>query len=97
MVDILVKLGIKVSKLPSDELPDSVFIEDTAVIIEDQILITNPGASERKLEVSRVRDFLSVKFPSHQLRELQQGTLDGGDVLFTGAVQTQPMRLLHYD
>jgi hypothetical protein len=36
--------GIHITQLPSDGYPDSVFIEDTAVIIGNTALITNPGA-----------------------------------------------------
>jgi dimethylargininase len=37
--------GLRVIHLPSDGFPDSVFIEDTAVIVGDVALITRPGAS----------------------------------------------------
>ena len=40
MVDALKRLGLKVHILPSDNYPDSVFIEDTAVIIGKTALIT---------------------------------------------------------
>ncbi len=88
MITILQNIGLKVSKIPSDDHPDSVFIEDTAVVIKNHILITNPGASSRKPEVSKVQEFLSINFPCHKLSVLRNGDLDGGDVLFTGTTIT---------
>jgi dimethylargininase len=38
------KCGLKIVHLPSDGYPDSVFIEDTLVVVGDQALITRPGA-----------------------------------------------------
>lgn len=38
------QLGLKVDVLPSNGFPDSVFIEDTSVVVGKQVLITNPGS-----------------------------------------------------
>jgi dimethylargininase len=64
------------------ELPDSVFIEDTAVVLPELAIVARPGAESRRAEVPVVADVLSG------LRRLafieEPGTLDGGDVLVIG-------------
>ncbi|MGV3732426.1 MAG: dimethylargininase [Microcella sp.] len=69
---------------PADELPDSVFIEDTLVVIDGTAIVTRPGADSRKPEVEAAeqtaRDLgLRVE------RIVEPGTLDGGDVLQIGS------------
>jgi dimethylargininase len=80
----LKKAGVVVHSLKSDGYPDSVFIEDTAVIIGDTALITNPGADSRKGEVTAVREYLKSNFKQLKVVDLPKGTVDGGDILFTG-------------
>jgi dimethylargininase len=64
------------------EHPDSVFVEDAAVVLDDCAIITRPGAESRRREVESVAEAL------HPLRRLYHieapGTLDGGDVLRVG-------------
>ena len=81
----LISAGVIIDELPSDDLADSVFVEDTVVIVGDTAMITNPGAASRRAETTRVKKVLEM-FHSSDLRCIQQteGTLDGGDVLFTG-------------
>ena len=66
-------------------MADSVFVEDAVVIVGNTAMITNPGAVSRRAETTRVKKVLET-FHSSDLRRIQQteGTLDGGDVLFTG-------------
>jgi dimethylargininase len=72
--------GVDVRRLPSrDDLADSVFVEDTAVVLDEVAILTRPGADSRRAEVDTVREALdahrtlaSVDAPA---------TLDGGDVL----------------
>lgn len=46
------RLGLEVVELPADDaLPDSVFVEDVAVVCGDTALITRPGAESRRKEV----------------------------------------------
>lgn len=79
------RLGLQIVTLPSDNHPDSTFIEDTAVIIDNTALITNPGAVSRRAEVDRVREYLSsLKQFEMPPWDISDGFLDGGDVLFTG-------------
>jgi dimethylargininase len=72
--------GLDVLKLPPrDDLPDSVFVEDTAVVLDEVAVITRPGAACRRDETG------SVRGPLAEWRSIATieapGTLDGGDVL----------------
>lgn len=85
LIQTFKQLGLCIVNLPSDGHADSTFIEDTAVIIDNTALVTNPGAVSRRAEVHRVREHLSTiqrfNMPSW---DISDGFLDGGDVLFTG-------------
>ncbi|MDD5264190.1 MAG: arginine deiminase family protein [Candidatus Bipolaricaulis sp.] len=82
-VAALTDLGCRVHELPADpNLPDSVFVEDTAVIVGDAVVITRPGAASRRPEVESVRTFLSHHLEI--LRMAPPASLDGGDVLRVG-------------
>jgi dimethylargininase len=69
---------------PSETLADSVFVEDTVVMLGKVAVITSPGATEREAEIvateKAVRE-LGVKVE----RITKPGTLDGGDVLKIGS------------
>ena len=80
---LLTSLGCDVISLPADPAhPDCVFIEDTAIVLEDLAVITRPGAESRRGEV----DVVARELVKH--RRLVQiappATLDGGDVLVLG-------------
>lgn len=65
-----------------DRFPDCVFVEDTAVVIGDVVVATNPGAESRVGEVAAVSTFFSDRL---QLASIEApGTLDGGDVMTLG-------------
>ncbi|MGH8192262.1 MAG: dimethylarginine dimethylaminohydrolase family protein [Rhodanobacteraceae bacterium] len=72
--------GCEVRQLAEQpDWPDSVFVEDTAIVLDEVAVSTRPGASSRRAEVPSVvvalrefRDVLHVEAP---------GTIDGGDVL----------------
>jgi len=50
----LLSLGVKVISLAAEEtLPDSVFVEDTAVVLDEVAVITRPGANSRRSEQPR--------------------------------------------
>ena len=76
-------LGYAVLELPAErDLPDSVFVEDTAVVLPEVALITKPGADSRKPETESIaealrpyRDLVFIESPA---------SLDGGDVLVLG-------------
>jgi dimethylargininase len=79
----LARLGCDVQSLPAEpDLPDSVFVEDTAVVLDELAVISRPGAESRRPETR------SIEAAIEQLRTLvhieSPGTLDGGDVLVVG-------------
>ncbi len=78
-------LGFRVTRLrPADDQPDSVFIEDAAVVVDEVAVITRPGAESRRAETAAVAAALR---PLRPLAEIAApGTLDGGDVLRLGRV-----------
>lgn len=77
---VLRSLGCRVESLPEEpELADSVFVEDTAIVLDEVAVITRPGAPSRRPEtvsiagaLGKYRELLRIESP---------GTLDGGDVL----------------
>jgi dimethylargininase len=75
--------GWDVKMLPADAaLPDSVFIEDTAVVLPEAVIMTRPGAESRRGELAAVAESLR---PLRTVASMEgPGTLDGGDVLLIG-------------
>ena len=68
----------------ADDLPDSVFVEDAAVIVGDTAVITRPGDERRRAETSAVED--ALRADGYDLRRIEApGRLDGGDVLQVGS------------
>ena len=82
-VQALKELGCAVLELPAEpDLPDSVFVEDTAIVLPDVALLTRPGADSRKPETEAIAHALT---PYRELvRITAPATLDGGDVLVLG-------------
>jgi dimethylargininase len=79
----LVSLGCRLLELPVEpDLADSVFVEDTAVVLDEIAVLTRPGAVSRQAEVDSVAAVLALWRPC--LRIEAPGTLDGGDVLHVG-------------
>ena len=80
----LIALGCSTHRLPSlPDQPDSVFVEDTAVVLPAIVIITRPGAASRRPEVTSVADALRPYRPLSFIAP--PGTLDGGDVLSIGS------------
>jgi dimethylargininase len=81
--ELLAKLGARVVSLPEEpELPDSMFVEDPAIVVDEMAVICALGTETRRKEASsiaaaleRFRKLAHVKLP---------GTLEGGDVLHVG-------------
>lgn len=83
-VGALERCGLEVTVLEADErYPDSVFIEDTAVVTDRCAIVTNPGAERRRGEVHEIEEVLSGLYENVE-RIVSPGTLDGGDVLQVG-------------
>src|SRR5947199_9403930 len=75
--------GCTVQRLPAaDDLPDSVFVEDMAVVVDELAVIARPGAASRRAETSSVAEALRAHRDVVAIEE--PGTLDGGDVLQLG-------------
>jgi dimethylargininase len=68
---------IRIAEAP--EMPDGVFVEDAAVVLDDLAIITRPGAISRRAETESVATALKGFRPLHRIES--PATLDGGDVL----------------
>jgi len=76
-------LGWKVRRLPApDDMPDSVFLEDTALVLDELAIVTRPGAESRRRETAAVSEVLRGYRPLVAI--LAPATLDGGDILTIG-------------
>jgi dimethylargininase len=76
-------LGCEVRSLPADPaLPDSVFVEDTAVVFDELAVITRPGAPSRRPEI--VATSVALRPYRPLMRMAPPGSMDGGDVLRVG-------------
>jgi dimethylargininase len=67
---------------PEPTLPDAVFVEDTALALDEVAVITRPGAASRRAEIESMARVLSAYRPLVRIQP--PGTLDGGDVLRVG-------------
>jgi dimethylargininase len=81
----LVEAGCTVRRLHAgDDMPDSVFIEDIAVVLDEVAVVTRPGAESRRAEIPAVLDALTraqgLNFRPMTMID-EPGTVDGGDVL----------------
>lgn len=81
-VEALRKMGVPVTCLePLDEFPDSTFIEDNAVIVEDRALLTCMKEASRHGETEHIREALEKHLPVEILSP--PALMDGGDILQT--------------
>src|SRR5947207_3948925 len=81
--DCLAGLGVRVVSLTAEpELPDAVFVEDPAGVVDEVAVISITGVPSRRPEARSLADALSRYRPVKFLRE--PATLDGGDVLRVG-------------
>jgi dimethylargininase len=73
-------LGVEVVSLPAEaDLPDSVFVEDAALVLDEVALLTRPGADSRKAEVASIAAAITPYRPLVRIEA--PGTVDGGDIL----------------
>lgn len=72
--------GCRIVALPAqDAMPDAVFVEDVALVLDEVAIMTRPGAESRRAEGASVAEALASHRP---LRAIEApGKLDGGDVL----------------
>ena len=80
---LLGKLGARVISLPAEPgLPDSMFVEDPAIVLDELAVILPLGTATRRREAPSVAQALA-KFRKLEYVSLP-GTLEGGDVLRIG-------------
>jgi dimethylargininase len=80
---LLEQLGCELVRLPVEpDLPDSVFVEDTAVVVDELAVITRPGAPSRRGETASMAAALVAHRPLAYVSA--PAILDGGDVLRVG-------------
>ena len=80
---LLGKLGARVISLPAEpDLPDSMFVEDPAIVLDELALILPLGTETRRREAPSLAQALA-KFRKLEYISLP-GTLEGGDVLRIG-------------
>lgn len=81
-VKALADAGVDVETLPAlEEFPDSVFVEDTALVFPEGALVLRPGAATRLGEAAAMAPALGRHFA--QVFNLTEGFVEGGDVLTT--------------
>ncbi|MDA8746733.1 dimethylarginine dimethylaminohydrolase [Litoreibacter sp.] len=72
--------GASVDVLPADEaFPDSVFIEDAALVLKGTAIMLHPGADSRLGEAAVLRPDLESRMGVIDLQT--EGFVDGGDIL----------------
>ena len=65
---------------PDPQYPDSVFVEDTALLTGETAVITRPGANTRRGEITSIKSVLE-RYYTKMEEIISPGTLDAGDVL----------------
>lgn len=76
----LADAGYVIERLDADtDMPDSVFIEDVAVVFDELAILTRPGAESRRLETPAVAAVLARHRRCERIEP--PATIDGGDVL----------------
>lgn len=82
-VAVLQRIGVTVTTLPAlDGFPDSIFVEDPALVFPEGAILLRPGAATRLGEVGEIAPTLRSLFKTvHDLPA--PGFADGGDILLT--------------
>jgi dimethylargininase len=75
--------GVMVTVLPEEPgLPDSTFVEDPVIVLDEAAVICRLGAASRTREAESIeREIASIR-PVHRI--VSPGTIEGGDVLRMG-------------
>jgi dimethylargininase len=81
-VSALQSAGVHVTELAAlENFPDSIFVEDPALVFTAAAILLRPGAPSRNAEAAALAPALAARFP--RVLELAYGCADGGDVLVT--------------
>jgi len=76
-------LGCRVVRLPPEPtMPDAVFVEDVAVVLDELAVVARPGATTRRGETDSIAAALEPHRPLFTIDP--PGTIEGGDVLRVG-------------
>lgn len=82
-VSALEAAGVDVRILPPEpDLPDAVFVEDTAIIADECAVLARPGIDSRRTEVDAIEAAVRAARPTVRIQP--PGTIEGGDVLRVG-------------
>ena len=74
--------GVEVTVLPAlEQFPDSIFVEDPALVFTQAAVLLRPGAPSRMAEAQELAATLTARFPA--VLQLSEGFADGGDILVT--------------
>ena len=74
--------GVSVTVLDAlEQFPDSIFVEDPALVFSEAAILLRPGAPSRREEAQEMAAMLTARFP--QVLPLGEGFADGGDILVT--------------
>jgi dimethylargininase len=81
-VNALRACGLVVELLPAlEDFPDSVFVEDPALMLGDTAILLRPGAETRFGEVTHLEQALTRR--CERVLRMKEGFADGGDMLLT--------------
>jgi dimethylargininase len=82
--ECLRRLGVRVVSLPAEaDMPDAVFVEDPAVVVDQVAVITRMGAASRRKEAESLAAALAAYRPVVWM--VAPATLEGGDVMRIGS------------
>jgi dimethylargininase len=85
-VAALREAGLQVDVLPAlEDFPDSVFVEDPALVFPEGAILMRPGAPARMGETAKIADAVNHHF-TRVLRLNDDEHADGGDILVTPQV-----------
>jgi len=74
--------GVQVIVLEAlEQFPDSIFVEDPALVFSQAAVLLRPGAPSRMAEAPGLSATLAARFPA--VLQLSDGCADGGDILVT--------------
>jgi len=83
-IEALENCGLEVTLLePDEKFPDSVFMEDVALLTTKCAIITRPGAKSRVGEEKLIKPVLEKFYQNIEIIEAP-GTLEAGDVMMAG-------------
>lgn len=84
--EALLAANVEVTVLPSDDnLPDSIFVEDQAVVIDGHVLLPVPGHPARVAEQPPIAEFVTRQLTGTQVCRMNgEARMDGGDIIRLG-------------